>query len=74
VALQYKYTAPTTSELDPYLSLIEAIADSFERQQLSNGAVCLKVEHPHLMYDRHMQEFRVFTSVVTLTLTRTIDS
>jgi len=75
VAVQIKYDAPTTTILDPYMGLAESICDFFKAKiltgaTLGNGAVCLSVTWPHGPYlDKHMQDFRVFTSIVSLSFT-----
>lgn len=67
-AVQYKYsTAPSAAELDPYLNLIEQIETQVMGQKMSNGAWCISASYPHgLFLERHMTDFRVFTSVVAL--------
>jgi hypothetical protein len=67
VAVQYKYTTPSALELDPFMALIENIETQILGLQLSNGAWCVGATYPHGLYlERHIQEFRTFTSVVAL--------
>lgn len=75
VAVQYKYAQPTSSELDPYLALAESVPDYFlaPDKKLECGAQCTEASFPHgLFLPEHIKEFRVFTSVVTLTFVLSI--
>lgn len=68
VAVQYKYATPAATEVDPYLSMAEGIADLFLGHNLDVGPTCLEASFPHgLFLQEHVKEFGVFTSVVTLT-------
>lgn len=68
VAVQYKYTDETNTELDPMMELAESIADFFEKRKLSNGARCIKVDHDPITLPQHMMENRIFTSIIDLTI------
>ncbi|HEX4124486.1 MAG TPA: hypothetical protein VHY37_07145 [Tepidisphaeraceae bacterium] len=80
VAIQYKVSktpAPAT-EVDPYIAEACTIADYFERltpntfPAVGAGGIvipanCVKVEHPHLFLEEHLNVFGVLTSLITLT-------
>lgn len=69
VAVQYKYVAPTTAEVDPYLTLAESIAKLVIGMEFGTpvSAVCNAVTFPHgLFLQQHIEKFGVFTSVITL--------
>jgi len=68
VCVQYKFAQPTQTELDPYQELSEQIIDKFIGKSLPSGPTCVEAAYPHgLFLHEHIKEFRVFTSVVTLT-------
>ena len=68
VSVQKKYDDESNIELDPLLQLAEEIADFFkERKALSTGATCADIDHNPIFYPPHMEKFRIFTSVITLT-------
>jgi hypothetical protein len=58
--------------LDPYMRLAEEVLDLFRMQRLSYGtggdyAQCVAAQHNPIYIPEHLREFRVFTSVVSLT-------
>jgi len=69
VAVQKKYKTEDAAELDPLMVLVEEIAAMFaQNRAIANlGAVLLKVEHAPVYSPEHMQDKRMFTSIITLT-------
>ena len=69
VAVQKKFDADSPVELDPLMALVEEIADFFRLRRLEavSGAVWTKTENSPVYSQEHMEQFRQFTSVVTLT-------
>jgi hypothetical protein len=67
VAIQKK-TEPTLANLDALMLLVEEIADHFRTQPLSSfpAARCVGVANAPIYASEHLQEFRQFTSVLTL--------
>lgn len=68
VAVQQKLD-PTPGNLDALVSLVEEIADHFRSEPLAGypNARCTEVENVPVYAAEHLDEFRQFTSVVTLT-------
>lgn len=68
VAVQQK-TEPTLVNLDALMLLVEEIADHFRTHPLSSlpEARCVEVANSPIYASEHLQEFRQFTSVLTLT-------
>ncbi len=68
VAVQKK-TEPTLANLDALMLLVEEIADHFRTGFLSSfpAARCIEVANMPIYASEHLQEFRQFTSVLTLT-------
>lgn len=68
VAIQQK-VEPTISNLDALLELVEEIADYLRKQPLAAfpPARCIEVANAPLYAIEHLEEFRQFTSVLTLT-------
>jgi hypothetical protein len=68
VAVQRK-VEPTPGNLDALMELVEEIADHFRRQPLADfpQARCTEVENAPVYAAEHLEEFRQFTSVITLT-------
>jgi hypothetical protein len=68
VAVQQKVD-PTLVNLDALVLLVEEIADHFRHEPLSNlpAARCVGVQNTPVYAAEHLQELRVFTSVLTLT-------
>lgn len=68
VAVQRK-VEPTAGNLDALMELVEEIADYFRAEPLAGatGARCVEVENNPVYAVEHLEEFRQFTSVLTLT-------
>jgi hypothetical protein len=68
VAVQHK-TEPTQGNLDALMELVEEIADHFRTQPLAGypEAHCIEVTNEPIYAMEHLDEFRQFTSVITLT-------
>ncbi len=68
VAVQRKLD-PTPGNLDALIALVEEIADHFRSEPLAGfpQARCTEVENVPVYSLEHLDEFRQFTSVVTLT-------
>ncbi len=68
VAVQKK-TEPTLANLDALMLLVEEIADHFRTIPLSSmpEVRCIEVANAPIYASEHLQEFRQFTSVLTLT-------
>lgn len=68
VAVQQK-VEPTASNLDALMELVEEIADHFRAQPLAGAtaARCVEVVNDPVFAMEHLEEFRQFTSVITLT-------
>lgn len=68
VAVQQKLD-PTPGNLDALMALVEEIADHFRSEPLAGypQARCTEVENVPVYAVEHLDEFRQFTSVVTLT-------
>ena len=69
VAVQKKFEADDAVELDPLMALVEEIADFFRLRRLDAvpAAIWVKTENKPVYSQEHMQQFRQFTSVITLT-------
>ena len=69
IAVQKKFEAGDTVELDPLMALVEEIGDFFHRRRLVGlpSAACVKIENTPVYATEHMEQLRQFTSVVTLT-------
>lgn len=68
IAVQQKIE-PTPGNLDALMVLVEEIADHFRSEPLAGypQARCTEVENVPVYAAEHLDEFRQFTSVVTLT-------
>jgi hypothetical protein len=68
VAVQQKLE-PSPGNLDALMALVEEIADHFRSQPLASypQARCTEVENVPVYAVEHLDEFRQFTSVLTLT-------
>lgn len=68
VAVQHKLD-PTPGNLDALMVLVEEIADHFRSEPLAGypQARCTEVENVPVYAVEHLDEFRQFTSVLTLT-------
>ena len=69
VAVQKKFEADDPVELDPLMALVDEIIDFFRLRRLSTVPVAIwtKTENKPVYSQEHMQQFRQFTSVITLT-------
>ena len=64
-----KRCTPDTTDADPLMLLVEEIIDLFRGKTLTGytAAKCLRVANDPIYVPAHLDEERVFTSVVTLT-------
>jgi len=69
VAVQKKFEKDSPVEIDPLMMLVEEIADFFRLRRLAGypSAVWLKTDNDPVWSPEHMEQFRQFTSVLTLT-------
>ena len=68
VAVQKKFEKDQPAELDPLMTLVEEIIDFFRLRRLESlNAVCVRASNEPVYSQEHMEQFRQFTSVVTLT-------
>ena len=69
VAVQQKLRTADNAELDALMALVEEIADFFRLRRLAEypDAVWVKTENVPVYAQEHLEEFRQFTSVLTLT-------
>ena len=69
VAVQKKLSTGDNSEIDPLLTLVDEIADHFRFKRLDSfpNAMWVKTENAPVYAVEHLDRFRQFTSVVTLT-------
>lgn len=69
IAVQQKLSKETNADIDPLSSLAEEIAESFQAKRLANSpnAIWVKTEHRAIYATEHLQQYRQFTSVMTLT-------
>ena len=68
VAVQKKFDKDDPVELDPLMTLVEEIIDFFRLRRLAGqNAVCVRATNEPVYSQEHMEQFRQFTSVVTLT-------
>jgi len=68
VAVQQK-TDMSQASLDALMNLVEEVADHFRTQPLASypNARCTEVKNEPAYSQQHMDEFRQFTSLITLT-------
>ena len=69
VAVQKKFDEGDNPEIDEFMTLAEEVGGHFHRRRLAAqpGAACVKVENVPVWSQEHMEQFRQFTSVLTLT-------
>jgi hypothetical protein len=69
VAVQQKVNDTDQESLDALMTLVERIGQFFSRRRLSSlpGAVWMKTENKPIYSAEHLEQFRTFTSVITLT-------
>jgi hypothetical protein len=67
IGVQKKFSAQ--SEAEELLGLVEEIATFFDGKRLTgaNNAICVKVANEPVYAPEHIQQYRQFTSVLTLT-------
>jgi len=68
VAVQQKLVKTDNATIDPLMSLTEEIADHFRFKRLAPpDAVWIKTENEPVYAQEHLDQYRVFTSLLTLT-------
>lgn len=69
IAVQKKYTSGANDEIDPLMDLVQEIADFFQQRRLANlpEAIWIETKNAPVYAPEHMQQFRQFTSVLSLT-------
>jgi len=69
IAVQKKFEKEEPAELDPLMALVEEIADHFRLRRLDGfaEAAWIKTENVPIYAVEHLEQHRVFTSVLTLT-------
>jgi hypothetical protein len=69
VAVQKKFDTGETVELDPLMTLVEEIIDFFRLRRLKtvSNAICVNASNEPVYSQEHMEQFRQFTGVITLT-------
>jgi len=69
VAVQKKFETGDAAELDPLMSLVEEIADFFRLRRLTSypDAIWVRTDNVPVYAPEHLEEFRQFTSVLSLT-------
>lgn len=69
IAVQRKFDSGSNAEIDPLVALVEEIADLFRLKRLDSmpEARCVQVEHPVIYSHEHWEQYRQFTSLLTLT-------
>lgn len=68
IAVQQKLPATDNTEIDPLMALVEEIADHFRFKRLASPeSVWIKTENEPVYAQEHLDRYRVFTSLLTLT-------
>lgn len=69
VAVQKRVPGVEPGNLDPYMFLMEQILDAFRGRRLDqfDAALCVRATNLPIFEPTHLDEHRVFTSVVSLT-------
>jgi hypothetical protein len=69
IAVQHKPPGEQTADLDPLLALAEEIGEHFRGRRLDSfpDALWVKTEFKPIFAPEHLDQFRAFTSVLTLT-------
>jgi len=69
IAVQKRFKKDQPAELDPLMTLVEEIADSFRLKRLASfsTAMWMKTDYTAIYAPEHMEELRQFTSILTLT-------
>ena len=74
MAVQQKLIAADNAEIDSLLALVEELADHFRfRRFASPDAVWVRTQNEPVYAQEHLDRFRVFTGLLTLTF-RTLRS
>lgn len=69
VAVMRRYQSGQPAEVDPLLTLCDAIVDELRQKRLTlyPAAWCIGVDHPILYSSEHWEQFRQFTSIMAFT-------
>lgn len=68
IAIQHKLADCENTTIDPLLGLVEEIADHFRFRRFSTpDVIWIKTENEPQLAQEHLDQFRVFTSLLTLT-------
>ena len=68
IAVQKKLPQTTPAEIDPLMVLVQELADHFRFKRLTSpDAVWIKTQNEPVYAPEHLDRFRVFTSILTLT-------
>ncbi|MFQ5733180.1 MAG: hypothetical protein ACE5KM_14665 [Planctomycetaceae bacterium] len=68
IAVQQKLADTDNATVDPLMTVTEEIADHFRFKRLASpDAVWIKTENEPVFAQEHLDQYRVFTSLVTLT-------
>ena len=69
VAVQQKVDADKLADLDALMGLVQGIADHLRNRRLEGlpAAVCTTVENDPVFAPEHLEQHRVFTSLLTVT-------
>lgn len=69
LAVQQKLSGEANADIDPLLALTEEIAEHFRGQRLDSfpNALWVKTEHRTIFATEHLEQYRQFTSLLTLT-------
>lgn len=68
IAVQKKLTKTDATEIDPLMALVEEIADRFRFKRFTSpDAVWIRTQNEPVYAQEHLDQFRVFTSLLTLT-------
>lgn len=69
VAVQKKLTKTEPTEIDPLIALVEELADQFRLKRLASypNAVWTRTQNEPVYAAEHLDQYRVFTSILTLT-------
>ncbi len=68
IAVQQKLTKTDNTTIDPLMALVEEIADHFRFKRFSSpSAIWIRTENEPVFAQEHLDQYRVFTSLLTLT-------
>lgn len=68
IAIQQKVAGTDNAAIDPLMTLTEEIADHFRFKRLASpDAMWVKTENEPVYAQEHLDQYRVFTSLLTLT-------